>query len=145
MSLSNMKHTKQIILLFILSLVIVGCGAMTAQGLRDNPSGEHTFRVARNYQSAYRIALQKARRENSGGMDVDGNLYTDIHMGTITITSPVNPMVGSLGIYMVIDINKITEGRSRITAYSKSFNWRKYPKKVEKWFDPNEVLGLYVK
>lgn len=139
-----MKLLNHIILLIVLGLTIAGCGAMTTQALRDNPTGKHTFRVARNYQDAYRIALENTRKR-FGGMNIDGNLYTDIKRGTITITDPVNFMFGSKGIYMIIDVEKIEYDRARITAYSKSFNWRKDPEKVEKWFAPNEVLGLYSK
>lgn len=91
----------------------------------------------KNYQQAYREILA-ATRKHVGELQVDGSLYTDIKQGIIIISEANNIIIGNVGIYFAIDINKITENKTEIVTYTSAWVGKRWVPQVEKWFEPKE-------
>lgn len=137
-----MKLQVLIIIFFLLG----GCAPGTAQGLRDKYSGKFVFKVDENYQSVYRKIVTQARNHFQTGlitaqMVVQGDIYTDIKSGNVTIA-----LHGGLGVdtYMTIDINALSDNQTRVTTYYALGTWESSAKAVEEWVkeDQSEMPQL---
>ena len=125
---------KKLLLVFILVLSI-GCAPATIQGLRDNPAGKLIFEVDQNYQKVYRIILNKARNQWQAGMItaqrvVQGDLYTDIESGNITVALH---WVFGIDTYLTIDIKALPDTRTKVSTYYSLSTWKSGAELVEQW------------
>lgn len=130
---NRMKNT--IVVLFL--CFVAGCAHSTAQGLREKHHGKIIFEVQENYQPVYRKIVTHARERFQGGlitaqMIVQGDLYTDIQSGNVTVALHSGWPVG-VDTYMTIDIEALSENQTGITTYYAFGTWRKHAKLVEEW------------
>jgi len=122
----------------VLSLCFVaGCAPSTVQGLREKHHGRVVFEVQENYQPVYRKIVANARDRFQAGlitaqMIVQGDLYTDIQSGNVTVALHGGWPVG-VDTYMTIDIEALSENQTRVTTYYALDTWRKDAKLVEEW------------
>lgn len=126
---------KKIGVLVILAVFFLGCAPATVQKLRENPTGQSSFETNENYQSVYRKIVTNARRCYQGGMItaqmvVQGDLYTDIKKGNVSIA-----LHGGLGIstYANVDIEAITEDKTKVIIYYGMGSWEGITRVVEAW------------
>jgi hypothetical protein len=105
------------------------------QGVREKHSGEYTFKASEPYQAVYRTVLHQARECFATGMItaqmvVDGDLYTDIKSGNVSVA-----LHGGAGVdtYLVIDIKESTSTSSSVTVYNSLSTWERPARAVESW------------
>ena len=115
---------KNFAMAIALTAVLAGCAPATMQELRRKPGGEAKFQSPENYQLVYRTILNNARRCYQTGlvtaqMIVQGDLYTDIKTGEVTVA-----LHGGLGVstYLGIDIRAIGDEMTEVKIFSSSSN-----------------------
>ncbi len=108
---------KNKILICLLFMSIAGCYPHTIEKVRERKTASHTFYMDTNYQEAYREVLDVLR--TTGRFFVEGDLYTDINKGYITV-SGLDILLGRSGIYYAVEIIKVTENKTEVISYTSS-------------------------
>lgn len=132
----------RILCLFVALVTLTSCAPSTAAGVRAlGETRQFTFTAPQNYQAVYRKVLDQSRTCWQGGlitaqMMVNGDLYTDIKSGTITVA-----LSGGLGVdvYQVIDISLVNENESLIKAYFPRGQVANYGKMLKQWVLDNST------
>lgn len=131
------RTSKHVTLIFVvaISAITSGCAPATVKGLRENHAGTIVFDADQNYQAVYRTVLESARRCHQTGlitaqMVVDGDLYTDIEEGTVSVA-----LHGGFGVdtHLAIDIKAVDKLRTSVTVYHALGTWRKAASTVQEW------------
>lgn len=129
-----MKVPRKTVALALICL-LTACAPATMQGVREKHSGEYSFTANESYQAVYRTVLHQARDCFATGMItaqviVDGDLYTDIKSGNISVA-----LHGGAGVdtYLVIDIKESTPTSSKVTVYNSLSTWERSARAVEGW------------
>lgn len=127
---------KNLTTLFIV-LLVSGCAPATIDGLRKDHANQISFHVNENYQPIYRKVLSMARQCYQTGMItaqlvVQGDLYHDIKSGSVTVA-----LHGGFGVetHLVVDIDAIDEGASKITVYNALPSWNSASQAVREWVE----------
>lgn len=124
---------------FFLAACIVtsGCAPATISKLRENPGSVYEFKVAQNYQPAYRTVTENARACWQTGlitaqMVVQSDLFTDIRKGQVSVA-----LHGGLGVntYLAVDIDAISDTESMVRIYAYNGPWARYSERVRQWLD----------
>jgi hypothetical protein len=110
------KKMKTKTLICLLLILMAGC-MTTTQQVRDKATKSETFYMNKGYQQAYREVLAALRRNSPSMYPIQGDLYTDIQQGTISVSSETDIIFGNWGIYCVVDIKKVAESKTEITVY----------------------------
>lgn len=115
--------------------LLAGCAPATVGALRTQSAGKQVFEVDTNYQAVYRTIIERARSCFQAGMItaqmmVQGDLYTDIRSGTISVA-----LHGGLGVdtYLAIDVSAIGENRARVETYYAMNVHETNARAVEEW------------
>ena len=126
---------KNIIAVFCLTAITCyGCAPESVKQLKERHAGKETFEIDKNYQEVYRNILEGAR-ERDPGLDVNGDLYTDIRAGNVTIkVSPPSP----IAVFQTIDIEALSEAKTKVTVYYAFGTWKNSPKQVKAWAEGAE-------
>jgi hypothetical protein len=105
------------------------------QALRQEAAGKYTYQFDSNYQQVYRTIVDRARACWQTGMItaqmvVQGDLYTDIRSGTISVA-----LHGGFGVdtYLAIDIVAIGDARTVVHAYYAAQSWEPGARAVKAW------------
>ena len=123
--------------------LLSGCAPSTIQGLRDSPAGVLMFEVNENYQSVYRKIITPARDCWQQGAslltaqtDVQGELYSDIRKGNVTVT-----MRGPAGAhtFLTIDVAALLDSKTKITTYYALRGSLPRAQAVELWVKQNST------
>lgn len=107
------------ILIFAVLVALVGCTPATQEGVRAlSPDRSVVFVANDNYQAVYRRILEQERKCYQVGMATgqliaQGDIYTDIKSGAISLTS-----YSGLGVNIIqlIDVSFINENTTKIIA-----------------------------
>lgn len=126
---------------FLSLIMLSGCAPATVQGLREQHAGHLTFEVGENYQSVYRKIITPAKNCWQTGlitaqMVVQGDLYTDIRQGNVTVA-----LHGGFGVdtYLTVDVVALSDSKTRITVYYVFENQNKQAKTIERWVKQNST------
>ncbi len=128
--------SKYIVSSMLLTLLLQGCAPTTAGGVRAlGEKNSYSFVAPENYQAVYRKVLRQERKCFETGlitaqMMVQGDLYTDIKSGTISVS-----LQGGFGVdtYQVVDISDINGKQSKIVAHYALWSTQKFGKLLKEW------------
>lgn len=132
------------VIIFLTLISIVGCGPLTVRDLRDISPETFSFEVEGNYQAVYRKVLEPVRKKYGYGGQIQGDLYSDIKTGTITVGMRPDAtwmFPGIAGLFLGVDIKAISENRSLVTLYYAGRS-KKAALEVKEWIAPNAILTI---
>lgn len=126
----------RLIAIAAITVLLAGCAPATLDGVRQmGESRQYVFEAPIGYESAYRTVLSQARKCFQTGMItaqmvVQGDLYRDIDMGTVSVA-----LHGGFGVdtYQVIDITPAGSETSRIEAHYSLGNVQKQGDVLKAW------------
>lgn len=125
-----------------LFLLLFGCAPATFEGLKEDRNvGRYQFESQKNYQEVFRIVVNKMRECTQsaalfgGGTTVQGDLYTDIKKGEITL---VNLTAFGSNVPMGISITSIDDTKTAVDIYyyfASMPAWKRSAEIVEEWVE----------
>jgi hypothetical protein len=125
---------------YILLLVaLTGCGPITAEQLRANPSGVHTFKVNADYQAVYQKILLHAQGcsvQGAFGANalVQGYTYLDSKRASISITN--SRAIGSSALF-TIDIAHVDDNTTEVKVFYAVHRYAPTALLIEDWIKKN--------
>jgi hypothetical protein len=123
----------------LLLIILAGCGPISAEQLRANPGGIHSFKVAGDYQAVYKKVLSHAQGcaqkaafgENAS---IQGNLFADSKRSSISIVNS-----GALGndTLFAIDIVQIDNDTTEVKVFYALHRYERMALLIEDWIKKN--------
>jgi hypothetical protein len=128
----------------LLIIFLAGCGATTAEQLRANAAGVHTFKVDAEYQEVYQKTLAHAQTCNQqaafgNNARVQGYIFIEPNRSTISIA---NSNAFAVNMLFTIDIAQVEINSTEVKVYYALQRYKPTAHLVEDWIlnDSNDCV-----
>ncbi|MDH5545902.1 MAG: hypothetical protein OEZ43_09930 [Gammaproteobacteria bacterium] len=127
---------KYIVFAFMVIFSLVGCAPVTESSLRQEAAGVRTFTIEQPYQQVFQNLLDSSRqcflnRPIETQFTVVGNRNNRVKSGEIVIAEIWS--MAERNVFMLVDVEAVSNGESRITSYHSSRKAEEFVKLLGDW------------